>query len=517
MFNHHGRLFIWDDEMKIKQREFVFLIGFICLLAVLRAVQISFQNDWTLGISLGALAGGLGYLIYQGLQTRSHLSLIGRPQAAIIFCLCVIWICILWLPFGLFGFTIFIQASIPLSGSAFTWLTINRYPIIIILVAIYLVLLFLTLRVRKFLAYLFSDMANKPGRALQLAIASGSLRDAWRSCLQLVCMLIGVMVTIVVAAFVNAVVHQNWLFVITKGIIVFGASFVNVWMLLRLLDIPVSLRVDRWHWPLFALLFGFCITMLIGGLSGANGSEPRSQMIIVHRGVINHNGVGNTIAALEKSSQAHFPYIEMDIQETSDHQFICAHDNGVRIPGKGVQEIDTVPLSTIRKYHRVELFRDYLRVANRVKQPLIIELKVTNHSDKLMGTRFADKFKAGLTKLPHRVHSIGYPYLRQIKQQIPSLKIGLVTMLNVGDISKLNVDFYTMEHLTLTNYMLKVIKGSHRPVYTWTDNSHLGMIRSAVMGVDGQVTGQAKKLASLKINLNRDRWVLLLNFLKDYL
>ncbi|WP_054746544.1 hypothetical protein [Lentilactobacillus rapi] len=90
-------------------------------------------------------------------------------------------------------------------------------------------------------------------------------------------------------------------------------------------------------------------------------------------------------------------------------------------------------------------------------------------------------------------------------------------MLNFGDMSKLNVNFYTLEHYTVSNYLIRSADIDQRQIYTWTDNSRLGMFRSAIMGVNGQVTDQAQKLAHLKINLDRDRWVLLLNYLLDYL
>jgi glycerophosphoryl diester phosphodiesterase len=90
-------------------------------------------------------------------------------------------------------------------------------------------------------------------------------------------------------------------------------------------------------------------------------------------------------------------------------------------------------------------------------------------------------------------------------------------MLNLGNIAKLSVDFYTLEHVTITNYLMRSLAGEGRPIYAWTDNRHDSMIRAAMMGVNGQVTDQADKLATLKMNTDQNRWLLLLNFLLDYL
>lgn len=242
-----------------------------------------------------------------------------------------------------------------------------------------------------------------------------------------------------------------------------------------------------------------------------------NQTIIIHRGVINHNSQANTISALKKNSRYHFPYVEMDIQEAMDHHFICAHDDAVKIPGKGLRDINDLRLATIEKYHHVEVFGNYLRVANRLRQPLIIELKVTNNSDPKMGDQFVNQFKSELIKQHHQVHSIGYRYLQQIKRRVPQIRVGLVTMLNFSDLNRYQVNFYTLQHITLNARVINAIHKTNRPIYAWTDDHQLSMKRMWLMGVNGQVTDQAVKLKQLSLKPQRDEWVLILNLLVDYL
>ena len=47
---------------------------------------------------------------------------------------------------------------------------------------------------------------------------------------------------------------------------------------------------------------------------------------ISHRGVSQENGVQNTIQSLEKTALLKLDYIEMDVQETKDGQFVMMHD-----------------------------------------------------------------------------------------------------------------------------------------------------------------------------------------------
>lgn len=490
-------------------------ILFVCVMTMLKWIQNGLHSSWLLMILLLIFIGMLGSVIFISLPRGFNQPKLTLKKLIGLY-LAVIWLAILWLPLGLFGFTNFIKAAIPVSGAMFTWITVNRQAIIIFLVFLYILAFGLTLKVHKVLVILLSGNEASFIRALKLAWRDDFFGDWVRSWLVILEMVITVFVIITGVTVVNQLISNQIIWFVSKGLINLVVPLVELKTMLRLF--ASSIHFDWKSGRLW--LFGGASLLLITVIGAANvnnGRQPQPQTIIVHRGVIDHNGTGNTIAALKKSSQFHFPYVEMDIQETKDHYFICAHDDTVSIPHKGPQEINTLSLKTVKKYHRVELFGDYLKTANRLKQPLIIELKVTNQSDEQMGTRFADQYRAGLQRLPHRVHSIGYSYLRQIKRQLPHTQVGLVTMLNFGDMSKLNVNFYTLEHYTVSDYLIQSADIDQRQIYTWTDNSRLGMFRSAIMGANGQVTDQAQKLAHLKINLDRDRWVLLLNYLLDYL
>ncbi|WP_156319435.1 hypothetical protein [Lentilactobacillus parafarraginis] len=111
---------------------------------------------------------------------------------------------------------------------------------------------------------------------------------------------------------------------------------------------------------------------------------------------------------------------------------------------------------------------------------------------------------------------MGYKELRQIKDRVPAIKVGLVTMLNFADIARYKVDFYTLQHITLTPFLLRSIPQS-RPVYAWTDNRVVTMKRLQLMGIDGQVTDQATKLHLLRRAGPHDYFLLVFNFLITYL
>ena len=73
----------------------------------------------------------------------------------------------------------------------------------------------------------------------------------------------------------------------------------------------------------------FLVSSLVFGVQGAfllYYPFDTLPVTISHRGVDNGNAVQNSIEALEKTSQLKPDYIEMDVQETKDGQFIVMHD-----------------------------------------------------------------------------------------------------------------------------------------------------------------------------------------------
>ncbi|MGC3150561.1 glycerophosphodiester phosphodiesterase family protein, partial [Enterococcus faecalis] len=54
-------------------------------------------------------------------------------------------------------------------------------------------------------------------------------------------------------------------------------------------------------------------------------TPDRKPVTISHRGVYGNNGVHNTLDSLIETNKAKPDNVEMDIQETKDHQFIVMH------------------------------------------------------------------------------------------------------------------------------------------------------------------------------------------------
>ncbi|WP_268913261.1 glycerophosphodiester phosphodiesterase family protein [Lentilactobacillus sp. SPB1-3] len=443
----------------------------------------------------------ISLLIQAGLVTSLRNKLDDRSSSYKNFGLYFISL-ILILPTGIMGIFTPLKMNIPVTGAMLTWLTINRRILILIGVIVYLAALF-------FLSTALHDAFRKN--------SGKSLFKEWLKLIfELFELVIGTFLIIFVMAGIARVFNGGLsLTLINAGIMVL-VNYYQMRICLKIFGLSdVKQKVhNNWH---VILTLGSCWLIVCGIQSTLKPlvTARNNDKIVVHRGVIDGNGEYNRISSLNKNGGKGYPFIEMDIQETKDHQFICQHDDTIDIQGK-LQLVNSLTLKQIQKHKQTDLFGDYLKKAGKLRQKLIVELKATNISSKNMGFAFVKQFGKQMAQQHNMVHSIDYQYLMQIKSLQPRIKVGLVTMLNVFDITKLKPDFYTVQRVTMNDYLIAQCQSVGRPVFSWTNNSVMAMKTAKLLGVQGQVTDRASLLKHVDINQKKDAWLLILNKVWDY-
>ena len=139
-------------------------------------------------------------------------------------------------------------------------------------------------------------------------------------------------------------------------------------------------------------------------------------LTISHRGVDEENGVQNTIPAMEATAKSKPDYVEMDIQETKDHQFVVFHDPtlkdlaGIDIPPQKLTlaELTNTVVSENGKKALISSFDDYLAAAEKFNQKLLVEIKVSPFDSPKMVENFSKKYGARLLKDKAMIHSLDY-------------------------------------------------------------------------------------------------------------
>ncbi|EMF0150017.1 glycerophosphodiester phosphodiesterase [Enterococcus hirae] len=248
---------------------------------------------------------------------------------------------------------------------------------------------------------------------------------------------------------------------------------------------------------LFAVFFGVGVCLYnMDYLTSASQTKP---VTISHRGVSEGNSAQNTLAALEKTSRTYHPdYVEMDVQETKDGQFVVMHDfNLKKLTGinKAPQDLTLKELEKLKVTENgakepVVSFDTYLKRANELNQKLLIEIKNSKNDSKDIVDRFVKKYEENILTHQHILQSLTYQTVSDLKNANPNFYVGYILPFNIVGPPVTPADFLTMEYSTINRNFIDSAHQDGKKVYVWTVNDSDGISRMMFYGVDGIITDQ---------------------------
>lgn len=228
------------------------------------------------------------------------------------------------------------------------------------------------------------------------------------------------------------------------------------------------------------------------------GMLTAKPVTISHRGVNDDNGVQNSIPSLLSTNKLKPDYVEMDVQETADKQFVVFHDptlaNLAKI-NKAPQKMtlsNLTDLTLSENHHTAKLasFDDYLLTAEKLHQKLLVEIKTTAldpESPSNLTKRFLNDYGSRLSKDGDMIHSLNYDVVSSVKSDSPNLPVSFILPFNIV-FPETPANAYTMEATTLDASFVQTAHAHNQAVYAWTVNSAELMRSDMVDGVDGIIT-----------------------------
>ncbi|OYS17147.1 glycerophosphodiester phosphodiesterase [Lactobacillus taiwanensis] len=245
----------------------------------------------------------------------------------------------------------------------------------------------------------------------------------------------------------------------------------------------------------------FLLAAGVNNILYLKGTEMQRPITISHRGVSDKNGVQNTIPALKKTAKLHPDYVEIDLHETKDKQFVVMHDENL----KKLAGIDKAPkdltLNQLTKitlnedghHAKIASFDQYLKAAAKLKQKLLIEVKTTPNDSPKMLERFNKKYSKLILKRNYQVQSLDYRVIEGLHQINPKLFVLYIQPYNFTYPQSL-ADGYSMEYSTLNNDFIWQAQLQNKPVYAWTVNESNIMMKMMYENVNGIITDRLVEL-----------------------
>ena len=264
---------------------------------------------------------------------------------------------------------------------------------------------------------------------------------------------------------------------------------------------PAAFTVSRGVKRTLAVAGSLIVLVTLVSASLYMAGTNRRPVTISHRGVAEENGVQNTIPAMEKTHCLHPDYIEMDIHETKDHQFVVMHDENLKeLAGvnKAPYQLTLHQLTSLTVHengHRAKIasFDDYLKTANRLHQKLLVEVKTTPHDSKDMLTRFSHRYAGTLLRHHDQVQSLDYRVVTGMRKDAPKLPVIYIQPYNFT-YPNTAADGYSMEYSTLTDDFINLAHLQDKVVYAWTVDQRPVMMQEMYDNVDGLITNNLAEL-----------------------
>ena len=260
-------------------------------------------------------------------------------------------------------------------------------------------------------------------------------------------------------------------------------------------ELEITPRRKKDHWMRWGVMGCAGIFFALEGYVYLEAPVANKPLIISHRGVSNKNGVQNTVQSLEKTAQLSPDFVETDVQETKDGQFVMMHDANIKnLTGVNanpqdltLKELTKLDISENGYHSKVSSFDDYLNKANELHQKLLIEIKTSRKDSPDMMKRFMEKYGTVLKQNGHQMQSLDYHVIDQVLAYDSQIPVYFILPYN-SIFPRTKATGYTMEYSTLDENFVNKLWNTDQKLYVWTINSSESFDKSVQLGADGMIT-----------------------------
>ncbi|WP_138752265.1 glycerophosphodiester phosphodiesterase [Paenibacillus sinopodophylli] len=220
----------------------------------------------------------------------------------------------------------------------------------------------------------------------------------------------------------------------------------------------------------------------------------------------------NSLRAVRSSVEQGIDAVEIDVQLTKDGVVVLHHDyNLQRMTGlpKRVNELTYDEVAKLNigtgsiddgEVDRIPMLAEVLAEVQG-KAKLIVDLKPYGSGEELAREVVALIEQFDMVEECY-IQSFDRQTLQQIRLLNPDIRIGQILYFAVGDLSLLDVDFYTIEQVMLTQGFVERAHKRGREVWVWTVNSERNLKEVLKFEIDGIITDYPARAHNLvEVNL----------------
>ncbi|MCA0755116.1 glycerophosphoryl diester phosphodiesterase membrane domain-containing protein [Paenibacillus sp. N4] len=234
-----------------------------------------------------------------------------------------------------------------------------------------------------------------------------------------------------------------------------------------------------------------------------------SVLVSAHRGD-KEEAPENSLQAVQHAIDKGVDSVEVDAQLTKDGVVVLHHDYSLRrmagveksVGELSYRELSRLSIGTVKNGEngeeetvRIPMLAEALAAA-KGKAKLLIDLKPYGSGEELVlqVVRLVEQF--GMERDVY-IQSFDQQSLMQIRHLNPDIKIGQILYFVLGDTSALDVDFFTIEQVMLTESLVERAHRNGREVWVWTVNSDRNLKEVLKFEIDGIITDYPSRAQSM--------------------
>lgn len=375
-----------------------------------------------------------------------------------------------------------------------------QLPVLLIGLGLFLLLLlFLAFKFSRYYAFLLQEKgerfaAKSSWQENKVKLASKLIGDWFKA---VVIILLAALICYCLAKIRNSLLTANILLNCYQLLAVFLTCYCLACFAIRSLKQQFAAATSK---PKHYLLLVLLLFLLLFSNIGSNYNYLKQSslikpVVISHRGVNQDNAVPNSISALRKTNKLKPAYVEIDLHETQDHNFVVVHDESLKkLTGvnKTPRELTSRQISQLTEranQHRAKIatFTDYLDEAQKLKQKLLIELKTTPQDSRQMLPRFLKRYGKQIMQHQDQIQSLDYHLLNNVQALNPKLAVIQLESYNLVQPIKQRSG-YAIEYSALNPFLASQLHEKRQLLYTWTANSRQAVKYSLLNHADGIIT-----------------------------
>lgn len=238
--------------------------------------------------------------------------------------------------------------------------------------------------------------------------------------------------------------------------------------------------------------------------------------VTAHRGS-SFEAPENTMSSIEIAISNGADYVEIDVQEIKDGSIILIHDNNFKRTSGYDADVWELTLEEVKKLDSGSWFSDKFKgekfptleeVIEQTRGRIKLNIEVKSHGHE---KNFVESVAKIIKKYDYYndcvVTSLDYELLDEIEKIDSKIKTGRIMYAVFGDLSDINVDFYSMEESYVNEKLIKDAHNLGREVHVWTINDKSSMEEMIRLGVDNIITDKDKELKELVNKLKKSSTV----------